>query len=49
MEMRWTPASENFAAAGHLACEPSQTKEWRLDRIKTNKIDAELDQKNVRS
>jgi hypothetical protein len=49
MEMRWTPVSENFDAAGPLACEPSQTEEWRVDGSETNKIDAELDQKNVRS
>jgi hypothetical protein len=49
MEMRWTPVSESFDAAGHLAYEPSQTEEWRVGRVGTNEIDAELDQENVRS
>jgi hypothetical protein len=49
MEMLGTPISESFDAAGHLACEPSQTEEWRVGRVGTNEIDAELDQKNVRS
>jgi hypothetical protein len=49
MEIRWTPVSENFDAVGHLACEPSQTEEWRFGRLETNEIDAEPDQKNVRS
>jgi hypothetical protein len=49
METLSTPVSGSFDVAGHLACEPSQTEEWRLGPVETNKIDAELDQKNVRS
>jgi hypothetical protein len=46
MEILSTPVSGSFDVA--LACEPSQTEEWRLGPVETNKIDAELDQKNVR-